>query len=68
MSQKLKSKAPKMRLSGLEDLLAMLTDDPNNPDLGDVSMAGLLKEVAPANMEKSLQCFKAWIAASKNWG
>jgi len=50
MSQKLKSKAPKMRLSGLEDLLAMIADDPNNPDLGDVSMAALLKEIAPANM------------------
>jgi hypothetical protein len=46
----------------------MLTDDPNNPDISDVSMAGLLKEVAPANMEKSLQCFKAWIVAGKNWG
>jgi len=39
-----------MRLSGLEDLLAMIADDPNNPDLGDVSMAALLKEIAPANM------------------
>ena len=46
----------------------MLTDHPNNPDISDVSMAGLLKEVAPANMEKSLQCFKAWIVAGKNWG
>lgn len=30
MGQKLKSKAIKLRLSGLEDLLALLTDDPNN--------------------------------------
>lgn len=46
----------------------MINDDPNNPDLGDINMAALLKEIAPANMEKALQCFKAWIAAGKNWG
>lgn len=43
MLQKLKSKAPKIRLSGLEDLLKMLTEDPENSDLAEVSIANLLK-------------------------
>ena len=43
MAQKLKSKAVKMRLSGLEDLLALLTDDPNSPDIDEVSLTALLK-------------------------
>ena len=50
MEQKLKSKAVKMRLSGLEDLLQLLTDDPESPDLSDITMAPLLKETTPANL------------------
>ena len=43
MSQKIKSKAVKLRLSGFEDLLTLLSDDPNNPDLLDVEIGKLLK-------------------------
>ena len=50
MAQKLKSKAAKMRLSGIEDLLALLTDDPNSSDISEVSLTALLKETTPANM------------------
>ena len=57
-----------MRLGGLEDLLALLTDNPDSPELMDINMASFLKQTAPANMEKSLQCFKAWVAAQKSWG
>ena len=48
MSQKLKSKAIKLRLSGMEDLLALLEADPNNPDLGEIEIGKLLKETNPA--------------------
>ena len=68
MEQKLKSKAVKMRLSGLEDLLQLLTDDPESPDISDITMAPLLKETTPANLLKSLQCLQAWMKAGKNWG
>ena len=43
MSQKLKSKAVKLRLSGMQDLLALLENDENNPDLGEVEIGKLLK-------------------------
>lgn len=43
MSQKLKSKAPKMRLSGMEDMIQLLTTDPDNSELADVVMSALLK-------------------------
>ena len=43
MDQKLKSKAVKLRHSGLEDLLQLLTDDPESPDLSDIVIAPLLK-------------------------
>ena len=68
MSQKLKSKAVKMRLSGMEDLLALLADDPMSSEIDEISLPGLLKETTPANMEKSLLCFKAWIEANRSWG
>lgn len=48
-----------MRLSGLEDYLELLKSDPDSPDLSEFSMASLLKETAPANVEKSLHCLKA---------
>lgn len=68
MTQLLKAKASKLKLQGLEKLLEMLTDDPNNQELSQVSISGLLKETIPANQEKSLQCLKAWISNQKNWG
>ena len=43
MGQKLKSKAFKLRLSGLEDLLALIETDPQNPDCFEVEMTKLLK-------------------------
>lgn len=43
MAQKLKSKAVKMRLSGLEDLLALLTDDPTSSEIDEFSIATFLK-------------------------
>ena len=36
MDQKLKSKAVKLRLSGLEDLLKMLSEDENNPEIEEI--------------------------------
>jgi len=36
MSQKLKSKAVKLKLSGMEDLLELLTNDPNNSEIGEI--------------------------------
>lgn len=68
MSQKLKSKAVKMRLSGLDDLIELLTNDPNSPEILEITMASLLKETTPVNIERSLQCLKAWMKADKNWG
>ena len=50
MAQKLKSKAPKMRLEGLSDLLELLTNDPENPDVLEITITSLLKETAPANV------------------
>ena len=50
MAQKLKSKAAKMRLSGIEDLLFLLADDLNSPDKTEVPLTALLKETTPANM------------------
>lgn len=68
MSQKLKSKAVKMRLSGLDDLIELLTNDPNSPEILEITMASLLKETTPVNIERSLQCLKAWMSAGKSWG
>ena len=50
MGQLLKSKAVKLKLQGLEELLKMLTDDPNNEEVNEVTIGSLLKETAPANM------------------
>lgn len=47
MTQKLKSKALKLRLSGLEDLQNLLEDKPDHPDLEEVEMSKLLKETNP---------------------
>lgn len=68
MLQKLKSKVHKLRLSGMEDMLKMLNEDPDNADLGEVSLSNLLKETTPLNMEKILQCLKVWMEKGKNWG
>lgn len=68
MSQKLKSKAIKMRLSGMEDLLVLLQEDPNSPDMSEVEIGKLLKETNPACLEKILQCLKVWIEKDKKWG
>jgi hypothetical protein len=46
----LKSKANKLKLQGLEALLKMLEEDPSNPELSEVVIAGLLKETVPANV------------------
>lgn len=43
MTQMLKSKANKLKLSGLEALQKMLEEDPNNSELSDVVIATLLK-------------------------
>jgi len=43
MGQKLKSKAPKMRLSGMEDFLQLLTSDPDSSELADIAITPLLK-------------------------
>lgn len=43
MTQMLKSKANKLKLSGLEALLKMLEEDPSNGELSDVTLSGLLK-------------------------
>lgn len=48
MEQKLKSKAVKLRLLGLEELLCLLQEDENNPQLAEVDMAKLTKESNPA--------------------
>ena len=52
----------------MEDLLALLADDPMSSEIDEISLPGLLKETTPANMEKSLLCFKAWIEANRSWG
>ena len=33
-----------------------------------MSITPLLKETTPANLEKSLQCFKVWMEKGKSWG
>jgi hypothetical protein len=43
MTQMLKSKAAKLKLSGLEALKKMLEEDPNNSEISEVSMPPLLK-------------------------
>ena len=68
MGQKLKSKAFKLRLSGLEDLLALIETDPQNPDCFEMEMTKLLKESNPACLEKALECFKLWIIKDQKWG
>jgi hypothetical protein len=68
MMQKLKSKAAKMRLSGMEDLLALLENDPDHPDIAEIVMPGLLKETTPTNIEKIVQCLKIWVQKGKDWG
>jgi hypothetical protein len=50
MPQMLKSKANKLKLQGMEAMLKMLEEDPENPELSDVAIAGLLKETVPANL------------------
>lgn len=57
-----------MRLSGMEDLLALLQEDPNSPDMSEVEIGKLLKETNPACLEKILQCLKVWIEKDKKWG
>lgn len=43
MLQKLKSKAAKLRLSGMEDLLKMLEEDPENSDLNEIDIKAMVK-------------------------
>ena len=43
MDQKLKSKAVKLRLSGMEDLLKLLEEDENNEQLLDIEINKFLK-------------------------
>ena len=43
MIQKLKSKAAKLRLSGMEDLLKLLETDPDNSDINEVDIKALVK-------------------------
>jgi hypothetical protein len=43
MTQKLKSKAAKMRLSGMQDLLELLENNPNSSEVGEIQIVGLLK-------------------------
>ena len=43
MSQKLKSKAVKLRLSGFEDLLNLLENDPSHEDLLEIEIGKFLK-------------------------
>lgn len=68
MTQMLKAKAAKLKLSGMEALLKMLEEDPTNSELSDVTISTLLKETIPANMEKSLQCMQAWMKNERGWG
>jgi hypothetical protein len=68
MTQMLKSKANKLKLTGMEALHKMLEEDPTNSELSDVSIAGLLKETVPVNLEKSLQCMQTWMKCERTWG
>lgn len=68
MTQMLKSKANKLKLSGMEALHKMLEEDPTNSELSDVNIAALLKETVPANLEKSLQCMQTWMKCERTWG
>lgn len=43
MLQKLKSKAVKLRLSGMEDLLKLLEDNPEDPDIKEIDIKTLVK-------------------------
>jgi hypothetical protein len=68
MIQKLKSKAAKLRLSGMEDLLKLLEENPDDPDIKEVDIKALVKETTPANLEKGLLCLKLWVEKGKTWG
>ena len=68
MSQKLKSKAVKLRMSGLEDLLGLLQEKPDHPDCQDIELQKFLKETNPGCLEKALQCFKIWVENGGKWG
>ncbi len=68
MNQKLKSKAAKLRLAGMEDLLKLLEEDPQNGDISQVDIKALVKETTPANLEKGLQVLKMWVQKGKKWG
>ena len=68
MNQKLKSKAAKLRLAGMEDLLKLLEEDPQNGDICQVDIKALVKETTPANLEKGLQVLKMWVQKGKKWG
>ena len=52
----------------MDDLLQLLTDNPESPDLSQVSLPALLKETTPANLQKILLCLKAWMEKGKGWG
>ena len=67
MDKKLASKTPKLRLSGLEDLLNLLTNDPQSPELMDIQIMKFMKETNPACLEKVLQCYKAWMQSGRDW-
>ncbi len=68
MLQKLKSKAAKLRLSGMEDLLKLLESDPENSDIHEIDIKSLVKQTTPANMQKALHVLKLWVQKGKKWG
>lgn len=68
MLQKLKSKAAKLRLSGMEDLLKLLQENPDHPDINEIDVKTMVKETTPANLEKGLQVLKLWVQKGKKWG
>jgi hypothetical protein len=43
MLQKLKSKAAKLRLSGMEDLIKLLEEDPDHSDINEIDIKSLVK-------------------------
>lgn len=43
MLQKLKSKAAKLRLSGMEDLLKVLEENPDHPDISEIDVKAMVK-------------------------